>query len=132
MPVNKKVSKKNIDMYNCKSYYNDDNKLVDCTCGNCWEETKLAKKATKGTVKLPVSKSMQNYLDSKLNDVQGRDMTLDEIGVDNDPGIDVPPHLRGGEFNWNFEKKTPIIDKILWVLAVVEVAILISLVIKNV
>ena len=58
---------------------------------------------------------------------------LDQVGVDNDPGIDVPLHLRGGHFKWNFEK-TPmsIYDKITLVLTLVNVAILISLVIKNV
>jgi len=69
----------------------------------------------------------------KNNDIQGRDMSLDEIGIDNDPGIDVPLHARGGDWKWNFEKKPmSLTDKITWVLTAVNVAILISLVIKNV
>lgn len=43
------------------------------------------------------------------------------------------PHLRGGDWKWNFEKKPMSLqDKITWVLTAVNVAILISLVIKNV
>ena len=57
---------------------------------------------------------------------------IDEIGVDNNPGIDVPLHLRGGAWKWNFEKKMSMEDKITWVLTAVNVAILISLVIENV
>lgn len=57
---------------------------------------------------------------------------LDEIGVDNATGIDVPLHLRGGSFQWNFQKRMPWYDKVTWVLTGVNVAILISLVIKNV
>jgi len=58
---------------------------------------------------------------------------LDQSGVDNDPGIDVPLHARGGHFKWNFEEDvTPWYDKITWVLTAVNVAIFISLVIKNV
>ena len=56
----------------------------------------------------------------------------DEIGVDNTTGIDVPLHLRGGSFQWNFQKRMPWYDKVTWVLTGVNVAILISLVIKNV
>ena len=56
----------------------------------------------------------------------------DEIGVDNATGIDVPLHLRGGSFQWNFQKRMPWYDKVTWVLTGVNVAILISLVIKNV
>lgn len=56
----------------------------------------------------------------------------DEIGIDNDPGIDVPLHARGGEWKWNFQKKMPWYDKVTWVLTAVNVGILISLVIKNV
>ena len=56
-----------------------------------------------------------------------------QVGVDSDPSIDVPIHLRGGEFHWNFEKEPmPLVDKITLVLTVVNVAILICLVIKNV
>lgn len=47
-------------------------------------------------------------------------------------GIEIP-HLRGGDWKWNFEKKPMSLqDKITWVLTAVNVAILISLVIKNV
>jgi len=56
----------------------------------------------------------------------------DEIGVDNATGIDVPLHIRGGSFQWNFQKRMPWYDKVTWVLTGVNVAILISLVIKNV
>lgn len=43
------------------------------------------------------------------------------------------PHLRGGDWKWNFEKKPMSLpDKITWVLTAVNVAILISLVIKNI
>ena len=56
----------------------------------------------------------------------------DEIGVDNATGIDVPLHLRGGSFQWNFQKRMPWYDRVTWVLTGVNVAILISLVIKNI
>ena len=56
---------------------------------------------------------------------------LDEIGVDNATGIDVPIHLRGGSFQWNFQKRMPWYDKVTWVLTAVNVAILITLIIKN-
>lgn len=59
------------------------------------------------------------------------DKQWDEIGVDNDPGIDVPLHARGGQWKWNFEKKMSLTDKITWVLTVVNVAILISLFIAH-
>lgn len=55
-----------------------------------------------------------------------------QVGVDSDPSIDVPIHLRGGEFHWNFEKKPmALVDKITWVLTAVNVAILGYLIIKN-
>lgn len=56
----------------------------------------------------------------------------DEKGVDNDPGIDVPLHARGGQWKWNYEKKMPLTDKITLVLTVVNVLILLTLIIKNV
>lgn len=52
---------------------------------------------------------------------------LDQVGVDNDPGIDVPLHARGGQWKWNYENKMPLHDKITWVLTAVNVAILITL-----
>lgn len=55
----------------------------------------------------------------------------DEIGVDNATGIDVPLHLRGGSFQWNFQKRMPWYDKVTWVLTGVNVAIFITLVINN-
>ena len=55
----------------------------------------------------------------------------DEFGVDNDEGIDVPLHLRGGQWTWNFEKKMPLVDKITLVITIVNVAILISLVVAH-
>lgn len=57
---------------------------------------------------------------------------LDKVGVDNEDGIDVPLHLRGGEWTWNFEKKIPLVDKITWGLTTVNVVIFIALVIKNI
>lgn len=92
--------------------------------------SKKVKLVSHGSTSEPVKKTTKRIV--KNNDVQGRDMSLDPIGIDNDPGIDVPLHARGGAWKWNFEKKTPLVDKILWVLAVVEVVVLISLVIKNV
>lgn len=81
--------------------------------------------SVKKTTKKAITKSVQESINRAYQ------AELDEIGVDNAVDIDVPLHLRGGEFHWNFEKKTPLVDKILWVLAVVEVAILISLIVKN-
>ena len=77
------------------------------------------------------------------------DFKLDQTGVDNDPGIDVPLHARGGAWKWNFEEQDTFdkgtvvgyesaasdfkrVNRITWVLTAVNVAILISLVIKNV
>lgn len=45
--------------------------------------------------------------------------------------IEVPIHLRGGSFHWNFEKRMPLTDKITWVLTAVNVAILITLFVTN-
>lgn len=74
--------------------------------------------------------SIENEVD-RLN--SKKTINLDEVGVDNDPEIDAPIHLQGGEWNWNFEKKPmSLVDKITWVLTAVNVAILISLVIKNI
>lgn len=56
---------------------------------------------------------------------------LDEVGVDNAVGTDVPLHLRGGSFKWNFQKRMPWYDKVTWVLTGVNVAIFITLVINN-
>ena len=56
----------------------------------------------------------------------------DEIGVDNATGVDVPLHLRGGSFKWNFQKRMPWYDKVTWVLTGVNVAIFITLIIKNI
>ncbi len=43
-----------------------------------------------------------------------------------------PIHLRGGEFHWNFDKKPmQLVDKITWVLTAVNVAIFVTLLIKN-
>jgi hypothetical protein len=87
---------------------------------------------------------MNKKQQSKLEDIENevdrlnskKKTKLDEVGVDNDPGIDVPLHVRGGHFTWNFEEKESFFDrnadKITWVLTVVNAAILISLVIKNV
>ena len=48
---------------------------------------------------------------------------VDEVGVDNDEGIDVPIHMRGGMFQWNFNKKKDHSVKIMWVLAVLCVLV---------
>jgi hypothetical protein len=56
---------------------------------------------------------------------------LDEQNVDNAVGTDVPLHLRGGSFQWNFQKRMPWYDKVTWVLTGVNVAIFITLVINN-
>lgn len=69
---------------------------------------------------------------TKRKVISKKEVKFDEVGVDNDLGIDVPLHLQGGQWNWNFEKESmPLVDKITWVLTAVNVAILISLVIKN-
>ena len=87
---------------------------------------KTTKKVTKGFEK------------KKLDDLNDEitkywdEYELDQIGVDNDPGIDVPLHARGLTSEWNFQKRMPWYDKVTWVLTAVNVAILISLVIKNV
>lgn len=63
------------------------------------------------------------------------DIELDQPGIDNDLGIDVPLHARGLTSKWNFQKtkkRMPWYDKVTWVLTAVNVVILISLVIKNV
>ncbi len=70
-------------------------------------------------------------LDDAIEDYWDK-VARDEQGVDNATGIDVPLHLRGGSFKWNFQKRMPWYDKVTWVLTGVNVAILISLVIKNV
>lgn len=60
--------------------------------------------------------------------------TIEQIsGAYNDQGIEVPLHLRGGYWKWNFDKKPmPWYDKITWVLTVVNVGILLTLIIKNI
>ena len=77
------------------------------------------------------------------------EIKFDKIGVDNDPGIDVPLHAKGGAWKWNFQEQDAfdegtvcgyesaasdfkIVNRITWVLTAVNVGILISLVIKNV
>lgn len=59
---------------------------------------------------------------------------LDEVGVDNTPHeIDVPLHLQGGEFHWNFEKRRwTVADKVTLALTIVNIAILITLIVKNI
>jgi len=56
---------------------------------------------------------------------------FDEVGVDNAVGIDVPLHIRGGSFQWNFQKRMPWYDKVTWVLTAVNVAIFITLVVAH-
>lgn len=79
-----------------------------------------AKKTTKRVVK--EKKFNQKEVIEKINKTLSDEW--DELEI---------PHLRGGDWKWNFEKKPMSLqDKITWVLTAVNVAILISLVIKNV
>ncbi len=87
------------------------------------------------TTKKKVTKSFEKKKSDELNDQITKywdNYESDEIGVDNATGIDVPLHIRGGSFKWNFQKRMPWYDKVTWVLTGVNVAVLISLVIKNV
>ncbi len=104
---------------------------------------------TKKTVESPevkrnrINKKIKPQIDkavkaAKLGDKAQQeywDKQWDEVGVNNDPGIDVPLHARGGQWEWNYERKPSFMDKyvneVTWVLTVVNVAILITLVIKN-
>lgn len=95
------------------------------------------KKTTKRSVRKPFIDLYKVEREKLIKDLEKQmdqtDFEFDEIGVDNDPGIDVPLHTRGGHFKWNFEEDvTPWYDKVTWVLTAVNVAIFISLVIKNV
>ena len=79
-----------------------------------------AKKTTKRAVK--EKKFNQKEVIEKINKTLSDEW--DEVEI---------PHLRGGDWKWNFEKKSmPWYDKATVALTVVNVAILISLVIKNV
>ena len=80
----------------------------------------MKKKTTKRVVK--DKKFNQKEVIKKINKTLSDDW--DEIEI---------PHLRGGDWKRNFEKKPiSLTDKITWVLTVVNIAILISLVIRNV
>ena len=94
---------------------------------------KTVKKVYKGDVQ-GRDMSFENQKVDELNDQITKywdNYTSDEIGVDNAVGTDVPLHLRGGSFQWNFQKRMPWYDKVTWVLTGVNVAIFITLVINN-
>ena len=100
---------------------------------------KTVKKVYKGDVQgRHISLDEQSFEKKKVDELNDQitkywdNYDSDEIGVDNAVGIDVPLHIRGGSFQWNFQKRMPWYDKVTWVLTGVNVAILISLVIKNV
>ena len=101
---------------------------------------KTTKKVTNMDYRMKIAKIGKDdeFEKKKLDDLNDQitkywdNYESDEIGVDNATGIDVPLHLRGGSFQWNFQKRMPWYDKVTWVLTGVNVAILISLVIKNV
>ena len=101
---------------------------------------KTTKKVTNMDYRMKIAKIGRDdeFEKKKLDDLNDQitkywdNYESDEIGVDNATGIDVPLHLRGGSFQWNFQKRMPWYDKVTWVLTGVNVAILISLVIKNV
>ena len=141
-----------------EKYKTDDSNVVKMT-GRGWsikDKTKLMpiakKKTTKRAVKIQkdseIIAALEERMKSKNNvenpiknleafrsEIQRAKIPeyLDEIGIDNDPGIDVPLHARGGHFTWNFEEKRamPWYDKVTWVLTAVNVAIFITLLIKN-
>lgn len=86
------------------------------------------------TIKKKVTKSFEKKKIDELNDEITKywdNYDSDEIGVDNAVGTDVPLHIRGGSFQWNFQKRKPWYDKVTWVLTGVNVAILITLVFRN-
>lgn len=100
-------------------------------------ECKYCDYATK-TMQLMIN---HNLYEHKLNIMATKKKTVTKRATKTSYQINVPtttedidiPHLRGGDWKWNFEKKSiPLSDKITWVCTVVNVAILISLVIKNV
>ena len=85
-------------------------------------------RTTKRAVK---SKKPESEVLNKAIDEYWDKVARDEVGVDNATGVDVPLHLRGGSFKWNFQKRMPWYDKVTWVLTGVNVAIFITLVINN-
>ena len=50
-------------------------------------------------------------------------LNVEGIRNNDDEGIDVPIHMRGGMFQWNFEEKKDHSVKIMWVLAVLCVLV---------
>ncbi len=96
---------------------------------------KIAKKPTKRVVK-DVKKDIErlNKINKGIREASHKLLALYPAKeyLEKQEDIEIP-HLRGGDWKWNFEKKSmPLTDKITWVLTVVNVAIFISLVIKNV
>lgn len=100
--------------------------------------SKKTKIISHGTTSKPPKKVTKNNAAEKAVELADKAQVeywqafLEEKRVDNDPGIDVPLHARGGQWKWNFENKMPLHDKITWVLTAVNVAILSYLIIKNV
>lgn len=95
---------------------------------------KKIREENKRAVKKVVAKITKDITKKEWN-MEGAINKINEIGIDNDPGIDVPLHARGLTSKWNFQKtkkRMPWYDKVTWVLTAVNVVILISLVIKNV
>lgn len=65
----------------------------------------------------------QEYVNKKTKKYKSLEEEYDALEI---------PTLCGGEFHWNFEKpKMSLTDKVTWVLTAVNVAILISLIVKN-
>lgn len=70
--------------------------------------TKRAVKNVYNEATKRADKAVQDYWDKKWN----------EIGVDNDQGIDAPLHARGGRWKWNFESENMSSElAIMWILA---------------
>ena len=84
--------------------------------------TNKTKKLTTNKKKVDsISKSTRSKIVSSIQDAIDRDYQRQQKEID-------IPHLRGGDWKWNFEKKPmSLADKITWVLTVVNVAILISM-----
>lgn len=102
-------------------------------------KTSTKRKAIVKETGIPLKKRVRPAVSKKKNNAElavekgdeAMRKYLDQVGVDNDPGIDVPLHIRGGHFKWNFQKRMPWYDKVTWVLTGVNVAILGYLIIKN-
>jgi len=138
MPVAKKKTTKRA----VKNVYNESQKKADKAIQAYWDKKwDELEVPTKRAVRKPFidvfKADREAYLKDRIKDLTYESKEYkdyDEIGADNDPGIDVPLHTRGLTSKWNFQKtkkRMPWYDKVTWVLTAVNVAILISLVIKN-